>query len=157
MEEETENIPSPLRPVNVHQSIPLDLEELLQSIPGTQNHIHIAGNNTAPESPTLSDKNLSITPTISSPSLSPEPAPQDLSTEDTPDQSMGLMDDTIDFYVIEPALAPPPIAPQVDATPIQCYDKDVVLDQDVENGWEKPEIIEIPDHGPFLDTPGHGK
>ena len=168
MEEETENIPSPLSPVNVEESIPLDLEELLQSMPGTQNHINVAGNNTAPlppESTTPSYQNLSITPTISSPALSPEhtsspepalshePAPKDLNTEDIPDQSMDLMDNTQGYYVIEPGTTPPPTAPQVDATSIQCYDQDVVLDQDVENGWKKPEINEIPDHGPFLDTP----
>ena len=127
--------------------------ELLQSMTGTQNHINVAGNNTAPlphESPTPSYPNLSITPTISSPALSPEhpsspepalspePAPKDLNTEDIPDQSMDLMDNTQDYYIIEPVTSPPPTAPQVNATPIQCYDQDVALDQDVENGWEKP-------------------
>ena len=87
--------------------------------------------------------------------LSPPPPPPDMSAEDTPKQSMDLMDDTIDYYIIEPAAPEPhPRAPQVETTPIQCYDRDVILEQDVENGWEKPEINETPDQGPFIGTPG---
>ena len=48
MEEEKGNIPYPLSPVNFEESITLDLEELFQSMPGTQNHINVAGNNKAP-------------------------------------------------------------------------------------------------------------
>ena len=75
-------------------------------------------------------KNLSITPTIYSPSLSPEhplspqpalppedalpPEPalsppyaaQDLNTEETLNQSRDLMDDTINYYVIKSLTAP---------------------------------------------------
>ena len=40
-EEEMDNIPSPLSPINVPESIPLDLEELMQSMPLTQTAINV--------------------------------------------------------------------------------------------------------------------
>ena len=104
-------------------------------MPSRQTTINVPRTSTRPPSPTPSDQNLSITPTTPSPSLSPEhplspepalsppPAPPDLSTEDVPNQSINLMNDTIDYYKIEPAAAEPsPRAPQVETTPIQCYD-----------------------------------
>ena len=115
-----------------------------------------------PHPPSYED--LSITPTLSSPTLSrplspepalsPPPASPDISTEDTPNQSIDLMNDTIDYYEVEPAPAPPPHTRRPGETPIQCYDRDVILEGDIENGWERLEIDEIPDHGPFLVTPG---
>ena len=68
--------------------------------------------------------------------LSPLPASPDISTEDTPNQSMDLMNDTIDYYVVEPAPAQPPHRGCPVETPIQCYDQDVILEEDIENGWE---------------------
>ena len=62
--------------------------------------------------------------------------------------------ETKDYYIVEPVPTPPPTVPEVNTTPIHNYAQDVVLEEDVENGWEKLEIGEISDHGPFIDTHG---
>ena len=37
---------------------------------------------------------------------------------------------------------------------MQCHNRDGILEGDIDNGWEKPDIDELPDQGPFIGTPG---
>ena len=75
-------------------------------------------------------------------------------TEDTPNQSMELIDDKKDYYVVVPVPTTHPTAPEINTSPIQNYAWDIIFEEDVENGWEKVENDQILDHGPFLDIPG---
>ena len=86
--------------------------------------------------------------------LSPTPSSPgpDINTEDTRNQSM---DDTIDRYLIERDV-PRCLGRQglEEERPIQCYDQDVIVAEDINNGCEKPDIDEVSDQGPFIGTPG---
>ena len=67
-------------------------------------------------------------------------------------------EDTNDYYIIDS----PSVTPQDDwynevyneVSPIHNYARDSINPEDSENGWEKIEINQEPDYGPFLDTPG---
>ena len=108
---------SPLIPDNLTDSIPLDLEDLMHIPPGPLSAISLIPGTSYRQERThqfsaSNYDNLSVTPTISSLSLTPEhalspecvlsPTPSspgpDINTEDTQNQSM---DDTIDWYLIE--------------------------------------------------------
>ena len=66
------------------------------------------------------------------------------------------MDDTIDWYLIERDVPRRRLGRRglEEERPIQCYNQDVILAEDIDKGWEKPDIDEVPDQGPFIGTPG---
>ena len=61
--------------------------------------------------------------------------------------------DRNDYNIID-TLFPPTESIHYDITPIHNYSRDTINAEDAENGWEKIENDEEPDHGPFLDTCG---
>ena len=84
------------------------------------------------------------------------------SINDTPthSDSESDIDNVPDYYEIEEP--DPPVGPEGQnfyerdhiCTPISNYTRDITLEQDEDKGWTAPFPDEIPDQGPFTETPG---
>ena len=164
IDEEEDITLSPLLPDNLTDSIQLDLEDLLHipheplraisPIPGTSYR-----QETTHQFSTSNYDNLSVTPPISSLSLTPEcalspghvlaPVPQSPGPDETNNHAQNeSMDQMIDWYEIERDVLRPLGRRGLEETPVQCYNRDVILVEDIDNSWEKLDIDEVPDHGP---------
>ena len=80
----------------------------------------------------------------------PSPGP-DITTEDTQNESMGQ---TIDWYEIERDVPRQLGRRGPEETSVQCYNRDVIVVEDIDNSWGKMDINAIPNQGPFIGTPG---